>query len=241
MKTLASFPLHSWSLSLFILLMLIPVSLSAQAAVVVDDFTVPQTQTGGVGGTVTGSTIIGGERDVTIYEDAAVYINSAYGSGCHFINTPVDPCWGYAYLAYDGPDGSTSNYDYDGLGHLDLTGGGQYNGFLIALTQISGTGDMSLTVLQGDSEGGIEYFDLPGQPQNVFVPFADFGLDFPASLGLEYSAEYTLIDFTDVGFVALDIGLGPNSSCTIGSITVVPEPASLTLLILGGLILRKRK
>jgi len=241
MKSLVYFPLRSRSLSLFILLTLIHVSLSAQAAVVIDDFTVPQTQTGGVGGTATGSTIIGGERDVTVYEDAAVYINSAYGSGAHFINTPVDPCWGYAYLAYDGADGSISDYDRDGLGHLDLTGGGQYNGFLISLTQINGSLNMSLTVLQGDSQGGIEYFGLPGQPQNVFVPFADFGLNFPASADIEYTADLTLIDFADVGFIALDISLGPNSSCTIGSITAVPEPASLTLLILGGLMLRKRK
>jgi hypothetical protein len=241
MKSLPSFSSCGRFLSFFALLISICVSLSAQAAIVIDDFTISQTQTGGVGGTATGSNIIGGERDVTIYESAAVYINSTYGSGGHFINMAVDPCWGYAHLAYDGPDGSISNYDYSGLGHVDLTGGGQYNGFLISLTQINGIATMSLTVNQGDSEAGYEYFELPTQPQNVFVPFADFGLDFPCSVDMEYIADYTLVDFADVGYIGLHISLGPNSSCTIGSITVVPEPASLAILLLGGLILRKRK
>jgi hypothetical protein len=241
MKSFTPFPFRSQFLSLLVSLIFLSAGLSTQAAIVIDDFTVTQTETASDGGTATGSGIIGGERDVAIYNDTAeVHINSTFGSGCRVIDKVGDSDWGYAYLSYDGIDGSISD-DTSGLGHLDLTGAGQYDGFLIMLTQINGRGNMSFWVSQGDSQYGYEYVTLPGDPQSVFVPFADFGLDVPASLDEEFPAGDTLVDFADVGYIGINFGLAPDSSCTIGSITVVPEPTSLALLVLGGLMLRRRK
>lgn len=213
------------------------------AAIVIDDFTTPQTLTWDTG-VVTGDGILGGERDVTSYQQSAsVHINAAYGSGCHIINASIDYSRGYAYFTYDGQDGSTSNYDKSGLGHVDLTGGGQYNGFLITFSQVDTTGGyFSILLCQGNDQYGQIHVDLPTQPQSLFLPFADFDMNVPAAEPPDPVPADTFIDFSDVGYINIAVSLDSGGSCTIDSIMVTtPEPATLTLLALGGLLILKKQ
>lgn len=241
MNSSSFFPVNSRFGAILIISLIFCIGCTLHAGIVIDDFATPQTATDSNGNTVTGDIIIGGERDVRVHKDTAqVHINSAYGSGCHVINTAGDASTGRAWFTYDGDDGDVTEYDLSGLGHMDLTGGGLYDGFLVSLEQITGDATISFYVAQSDKNGGV-LVDLPRKPQNIFVPFADFEYESSSEENEELSINSLLIDFSDVGYVSFGIHLETDSSCTIGSITVVPEPATILVISAGALLLRKRK
>jgi hypothetical protein len=210
---------------------------------VIDDFTTAQSLPENTMSCVQNTGILGGERDGRTFLDINVQINTAYPNQCYMTNP--DNFGSTFFLTYDGPDGDPDPYnpDEDGLGNLDLTGGGQYTGFLISFSQGSGDGDYILiTVGQTGDKISQEIFDLPASATDVFVPFTDFGgiIGFAPPLG--YTASSTeRVDFTDVGYIDFYIRVGPNSSAVIDSITVIPEPATLSLFALGAIWLRRKR
>ncbi len=240
MKSPAFFSLNTQSLSY--LLICLTLSLSAQATIVIDDFTTTQSVPVNTFSYVQGTGIIGSERDVRTFLDVNVGINTTYSNQLHTTNT--DDFGHSFFITYDGQDGDADPYnpDEDGLGHLDLTESGQNTGFLISFSQGSSNGDyLLMTIGQGDKISE-EIFDLPSSASDIFVPFSDFGSPITSAPPQELMpAPEDRVDFTDVGYVRFLMRLGPYSSCAIDSITVVPEPATLVLLAVGGLILSKRK
>ena len=105
---------------------------SVQAGIVIDDFSTTQVLAPGEDGFVTGGGILGGERDISTSSQFSVNINSIVPGQFIGKNNSTSSN-SIVSISYDGIDGS-SERNYGGLGHLDLTGGGQYNGFALSFT-----------------------------------------------------------------------------------------------------------
>ncbi|MFA5554654.1 MAG: PEP-CTERM sorting domain-containing protein [Phycisphaerae bacterium] len=214
-------------------------------AVIIDDFTTAQSVSSNSSNSVTGPGILGGERDAEIYSSyASANVNQSiagqlyYKSGKSNLN--------YLYLVYDGVDASSSNRDYDGLGHIDLTDGGTCNGIMFNFGQIpSYWVNAWITIKQGESISGYASASLENNAESMFVPFDEFTINiWPASIPEEKVANSdTLIDFTDVGYIEIQMNIwGGDDVFTIDSISTaygIPEPATLLLFGLGSVILRR--
>ena len=208
-----------------------------QAEIVIDDFSTTQVLSPGEDGFVIGDGIIGGERDISTSYSFGVNINSAIPGQLFCENTSSSHRW--VNITYDGIDGSGAT-DYGGLGHQDLTDGGQYGGLLLTFTDINVSGgQVNVQLTQEGQDSASSGFALPTLPGDIFLPFSNFEINVPAKS--DPANNDMPFDFTDVGYIRLYIALSSTGSCTIDSLTVVPEPATLILFALGSLMLRKRK
>lgn len=213
------------------------------AVIIIDDFTTPQIVPMSSQGTAAGSGILGGERDVWTGSNFIADFNAAVPGHFYGENSSSTNAAGISII-YDGLDGNVEESDYSGLGSVDLTGGGKYDGFRLRFTQIDDDGSyMTCVVQQGQDKFGFFDSRMPTQPGDFLIPFAAFSTAVPASLTdseTDAGGEVSLIDFTDVGYIRLYLSIMEGGSYTIESFAAVPEPASLTLLVLGGLLLRRR-
>lgn len=140
-----------------------------------------------------------------------------------YANTPVSA--GTLLISY-GTGGSL------GAG-VDLTDGGASNGFFFTIDFADAPVDYSIVLAGGGgSASGTFPTEIlnPGDEQTVFIPFADFSGS----------------DFTQV--TAIDITLSPNGGIKGADLTIsdistgfVPEPTSLALMSLGGLLIARRR
>jgi hypothetical protein len=211
----------------------------APAAIVIDDFSTPQSVPLYTSQTVIGSGILGQERYVWTNNHATAEINTTYSNQA-FFSTATD--FLSASLHYDGI-GSNQN----GLNSMDLTEGGQNTGFLITITDVGPVGAfVHMTVGQGSNQSSDLGFWVSG-PGDLLFPFADFEASpetasMPTEDPLILPAAYDPVDFTNVGYISLYVGSEEQlSRIALGSIAIVPEPATLSMLALGGLLLSRRK
>jgi hypothetical protein len=226
---------------------LICLSVCAPAAIVIDDFSTTQVIPKSSANCVTGSDMIGGQRDVGVSSDSSADINTTVPGHLYFRSGNTS--YGSVGLVYDGIDDSYSNDSYGGLGHLDLTNGGTYNGFVFHFTQMPSSynffGIWVKLQQQGDKQGYASTL-ITNKQQDVLMAFDKFVVDPPASapppVGFALDSMPTLIDFTNVGYIRIEFALyGSDDTFALDSITtgyVAPEPATLLLFGLGGLSLR---
>lgn len=214
-----------------VLLLLLSVVMrgSAGAQIVIDSFVTPQSTAGSppTFSTVQGNGILGGERDMGTFlsmsiNGAAPYrLNVAFPAG---LQTAAG-----GDITYDGVDHNAYSTSFDGLGSVDLTGGGHYDRFRFDFANLSGYWTSTLLIqvrqyhaLQG-SMGSYYQLNLPQNSGTIEIPFSAFAFDPSAVFSQP-------VDFHDVGSINLHFETGPGSSFSIGGITAVPEPSSLSLL-----------
>lgn len=166
------------------------------------------------------------------YRDTLVYASTGA------ININYSPVIGNT-VAFNGGAGASGFYStwYNGLGNgslnLDLLGG-------------STTGSLSLSILQANGSA-YAYVHLEDNAGNTFYVQNAITDGFAGVLNFDY-ADYLLagVDLTNINTIALVIdSAGIADDFTIGAFSassnVVPEPASLALLGLGGMLLLRRR
>lgn len=132
---------------------------------------------------------------------------------------------GFGEVVYDGMDGDPTGADQvntTGLGGIDLTFGITNPGFFFEVIASDGIFDFTATVwdMLGNTHTYVE--NVAGLAFNPFLPLTEF-----TSNG---------VDVTNVGAIAFTVESAGTVSIdgSLGSITVIPLPAS-ALLLLGGL------
>jgi hypothetical protein len=219
---------------------------ACSAAIIIDDFSTMQIVPGNSSSCISGPGIIGDERDVYVQSSTAIAdINNTVFKQLYYTNGTGG--LNYLNLVYDGMDSSYANHNYSGLGHIDLTDGGTYNGIALDFTQTSGhMASIAVTCWQGTDRMGHASELLMDNPQTIFLPFDDFDAEpWPASLSEQYNNDLSLIDFTDVGYIHIELAIwSSNGEFALDSITTaygIPEPTTILLLGFGVVILRKRR
>lgn len=206
---------------------------TAKAEVSLDEFSTTQIVWPNEQSCVTGPNIIGGERDIWGILDGGVQINSVVSHQLHLHNQSTTN-WTRTRIVYDGLDGDASSSYYNGLGNIDLTQGGQNDRFALDFTAISNSGgSVGISVFQVGFKGSEYTINLPTNAQTIYLPFDQFVVfdDDP----------WSPVDFSDAGNIELFFELFPGESCTVDSFYVIPEPATILLVSLGGLMIRKKR
>jgi hypothetical protein len=169
---------------------------------------------------------LGGYRDMEVQTDlneteaSELRVFTSGGGILTFSN--IFGASGQGLIVYDGQDGSASSaggINTTGLGGIDLTAGGSQNAFFFEI--LGADAALQITVGVVDMLGVISTYT------EILTSTIDPLLKFTQFTG---SA-----DFTNVGALIFGVAsLSPNLDGALGSISVVPLPAS-ALLLLGGL------
>jgi hypothetical protein len=188
---------------------------ASAAAVLIDDFTTPQSLSGRDQGAVDGGGILGGQREVIV----ETFFEAMEGSAT--LGGP--PGTLAAALIYDGSGdpGSPGVVDLF-LGSADLTDGGLSDRFLLEITDISGVFDVFITVIEDESNASRSSFSAPVSittTGTVEIAFSD--LTLISGAGADFaSAEALVIAFDSSGD-------GSDDFLTIADISTVPEPGTV--------------
>ncbi len=197
---------------------------------VIDLFTDDQAILSAVGTTVsssaTGTSIIGGERDIQVTAGTKVKaeVEVAYGelniaSNLAGYNGNTDALSTIAYevvVQWDGLDGSSA-LDEDGLGGMDLTG---LSGFLVEVLSSDGFGTFTVQIT-----------DTDGNTYSMVYPIIEVDASSPVSFFIAFS-DFAGLDFSDIGSIQLTVNGTGNTDIRIASIEAVPEPSGLALMSL---------
>jgi len=224
--------------------LLLSCSSAAHAVIVVDSFQTNQsslTLTFPPAGTsasssASGAGILGGERDVQVSLTSGVIagntVSTTVSSG-FFSYSQDATISGRSEIQWDGADGSAT-LNPTGLGGIDLTDGGILSQFLLTVLFDDLPADGQIAVYSNAANFSVLNFNLPGLIFSTTSFEFDFS-DFTIGAG-------TGADFTDVGAIVLSIGSSVTApDVVIDSFTVVPEPASASLIGLGMLAMTARR
>lgn len=214
---------------LFFILLISMLTLPTLASIlIIDDFSEAQSVGSNQNSFATDAGILGGERHVETNSYASVEIDTSVPNQAVLDSTPGVPYYAYVNLRYDGIGSNTY-----GLNNMDLTDGGKYSGFQLSVTEIGNSGgDFYIIVGQENQASTISALLL--QADTIFLPFSDFELASATS-------PITKVDFTNVGYIELYTWVKPGETTVIGSFEIVPEPTTLLLVGLGGLMVRRKK
>jgi hypothetical protein len=237
-------------------------SLSANAAVIVDLFTTDQAtisdNDGAVGGgstsSVSGADILGGERDLLIDQIAQdgptdPSILSSIGVAVSRLAFSNDTgAMGVGEVQWDGADGS-GTLDATGLGGFDLTAGGTLNAFLIETISSDANWNFEVIAYTDATNWTRVSFAATEVPTGTgpvlsAIPFAAFtdlcgGGPLPPDINL-VQCNGTGVDLANLGALQLILNTGFNGTSSafdidlrLANITTVPEPGVLALLGMG--------
>jgi hypothetical protein len=181
------------------------------------------------GSQVSGSGILGGERDMWVTLDSGSFINMAAGSGA-LTHMQVLSSLGTGLIVWDGVD-DDPRVDYTGLGSADFTNAGAEDRILIPLLINNLSAPVTLTAYTDADNYSEVTVTLPGGippgPQTTLtVLFTDFAQAAGASGGA---------DFSDIGAFSLRIDGSAALDLNAGFGTI-PEPSTATLLLFGALV-----
>jgi hypothetical protein len=194
---------------------------SAQA-LLIDDFTTPQSAVGP--SFVSGPGILGTERALSLTGAGKSF---TAGGGTATFAGDATAGTGVALIIWDGADASsTINF---GLPDTDLTDGGLSNRFILDIRSI--TGSLSLTIVTGDNilDRSLSPLITISNPGIVEVPFAAF-VPFMGGPGADFAA----VNGIYFGFLTSDPGA--NESITFGPFRTaapIPEPSPALLIAVG--------
>ena len=205
-------------------------------ALLIDSFSTDQTLmaiTPGISASseASGSGILGGERDMEVTRTSGTGVTIA-ASEDKLTYGHIASSQGTALLVWDGADGDSA-LDPTGLGGLDFTESGLNSVVAIELLFNDFSAPITLTAYTDGSNYSTATLALPGNippdPQaTLTVLFSDFSI-----------AAGSGADFTDIGAFSLfiDGSSTPALDVELGSIALVPEPATGALLLVGLLVI----
>lgn len=152
------------------------------APVRIDDFDENLSPQTNVDAFVPGS-MLGGEADYDILGVGPVE-TGIYSIDSGVLDADLDHIHLTLEVVYDGVDGNT-NWEFDGLPDVDLTGGGTNEGFEIEVLSV--TGEVNLEIQIWESSGALALTKNNVSAGVLKFPFADFsamGTADPASAGM---------------------------------------------------------
>lgn len=217
--------------------------------------------TSGVGGSVNGADILGGNRDMFVSlignggsstRDVTMAVNAGV------LDFSVDTlAQGRGQIQWDGALNTDETIDYTGLGGADLTDGGTLNSFALDIVFSDGGFNFEVTAYT-DATNWTRISFVSNQhlsPTTTFIPFSAFqtaalcGSVNPAPGVLSITCGTDgVADLSNLGALVVDLdrfGGSTSIDLTLDNVRTVPEPGVLALVGIGllaaGFAGRRRK